>query len=179
MKKSKDLNVPMPGEEPKDKKHGHGGPHGDKPKKKKRRHHTFLWIIVLVLLIGILIGLLIDRGIVFSGGEGWIGGLIGRDDGGTTKQPINLEGEITSAPTPVATQAVVETAAKVYLRVSGKTVYMNDVEVSADDILAQLQTTTYKNSKIIILDDDAVKSVFQNLKTVLENNGYSYTEGLE
>ncbi len=176
MKKSKDLNVPMPGEELKDKKHGHGGPHGDKPKKKKRRHHTFLWIIVLVLLIGILIGLLIDRGIVFSGGEGWIGGLVGQNDGGTTKQPINLEGEITSAPTPVATQPVVETAAKVYLKVTGKTLYMNDVEVTADDIIAQLQTETYESSEIFIIDDGAVKSVFNNLKTLLHNIGRSYTE---
>ncbi len=177
MSKSKYPQVPMPGEEPQGKNQGkrgrHDGPHDGKPKKKKRKHHLFLIIVLLVLIIGILLGLLIDRGILFPGGEGWIGGIAGKiQEVGKGEGPIDLNGTITPNPSPAPTQVVDTSAAKVYLKVSGQKITMNDVEITAEGILAQLKTDTYKNSEIHLIDEHAAKGVYENLKTVLSNNGF-------
>ena len=188
MKKSKYPQVPAPGTEPvapppkgrpgrpgRPPKHG---PKGEKPKKKKKRH-TFLWIIVLVLLIGILVGLLIDRGLIFPGGQGWIGGLIGQTEkGGKSDTPIDIVNTtVTPVPSPVATQPVKDDAAKVYLVIKNSTILMNDVEVTAEQLIAQLSTPTYSNSKIYLIDEYATKGVYENVQTILNNLGRSYTVG--
>ena len=178
MKGKKDVNVPMPGEEQYAKKHKRHGKHDhdEKPKKKKRKHRLIWIIILLVLIIGILLGILIDRGILFPGGQGWIGGLVEQATGknaGPGKTDI-INHVISPVPDPVPTKVVDETAATAYIRVKGNTVYMNDYEVSADGLLAQLETTTYEKSQIILIDDGATKQTFENIMRILDNLGRQY-----
>ena len=180
--KKNDINVPMPGEEPKGRKHGRpDGPHGEKPKKKKKKkHHRFLIIVRLVLIIGILLGILIDRGILFPGGEGWIGGVIGSvRDIGKGPAPIDINGTVTPNPSPVPTNTVDDTLRPAYIRVKGSTIYMNDVEVTAEGLIMQLETSTYEKCAIILLDDGATKNAYENVKTILENKGRKYQEGYD
>ncbi|MBO7401991.1 MAG: hypothetical protein J6U10_03260, partial [Lachnospiraceae bacterium] len=142
--------------------------------KKKRKHHLFLIILLLVLIIGILLGLLIDRGILFPGGEGWIGGVVGSiKEVGKGNEPIDLNTTITPNPSPVPTHPVDESAPKVYIKVSGQKITMNDVEITAEGILAQLNTDTYNNSIVYLIDDYAAKGVYENLRTLLQNKGRS------
>jgi hypothetical protein len=188
MRKSKYPQVPMPGEEPKDKRHHKPGHHDgpdDKKKKKKRKHHLIRIIILLVLLIGILLGILIDRGILFPGGQGWIGnGLeslknVGRSGQEPTAGPIDINGTVTPNPTRVPTQAVNQDAPKVYLVIKNSTILMNDVEVTAEQLIAQLSTETYSISKIYLIDDLATKGVYENVQTILNNLGRTYQVGTD
>ncbi len=162
-----------------DKKHHGNHEHEDerkKKKRKKRRHHPFMWMLIIILLLGIILGLLINAGLIFPGGKGWLGGAIGNitgsgvDDG----SKIDTDKLITPATDPVPTVVPDETAADAYIRVSESKVFMNNIELkSLEDLIAQLGTATYKGCKVHLIDDYATKVVYDNVKTILANNGIS------
>jgi len=147
-----------------------------KKKKKKKKHHTFLWILLLVLIVGILLGILIDQGIIaFPGGQGWIGGAIGSitNKGQNDNDPSVTDG---ASVTPVATETPNKGGAEAYIKISENKVSMNDVEITVlTDLIAQLNTETYKGGNIFLIDDYATKAVFDEVKKLLEDNGLEYS----
>ena len=168
-KNKNDIQVPMPGQSPmpdqippetEGKRNGKHH-HEEKPeKKKKRRHRAWPWILLTVLLLGILLGILLDRGI-FSipggPGEGFIQRGIEKI---LTKEPveshIDINGVVTQAPSPVPTVPLNEKVPDANIKVSGSKIYLNDVEIDINDLIKQLEGP-YKGAKVVLTNDYATK----------------------
>lgn len=184
-KKREDIQVPMPGQnppqEPKEKKHGkhHHADENEGKKRRKKKHHIWPWILLIVLLIGILLGILLDRG-VFSipggPGEGFIGDTFNKIfSKEVPDEPIDINKPITHAPSPVPTIPVDENVANAYITVSGSKILLNGLEIDINDLLKQL-TGPYKGAKVTLIKDEAIIGPYENVKTVLDNNGITYSE---
>ncbi len=182
-KNREDIQVPMPGQNPPPEPKGkHGKPHPEEEpgkKKKKKKRHAWPWILLSVLLIGILLGLLLDRGLFTipgGPGEGFIGDTFNKIfSKETPDDPIDINTNVTQVPSPVPTVPVDEKVSDAYVTISGSKILLNDVEIDINDLIKQL-TGPYKGAKVTLINDYATKGPYDNVKTVLYNYGISYSE---